>query len=273
MRIGILASPDNRITDYYLGNQLIRNFDVPVVLIQSPAIRTRRGRWFKAARRMISRGPTGTLLALRNRRYEQVRQREFSIYLSRYFDALGEYGGYDSGPEIIEVDDVHAADSIRILKDCGVTLLFQNGAGIIRRSLIDFAEDGVLNVHHGYLPYIRGCHSIAWGLLENRMEWIGVSVHLIDEGIDTGPILKRKHLPVQPDGTYASLFCEATVLGGQLLTEAVADLSEGDSKSIPHHGQGTYRPAMTKKQWEMLSDRRNRLSRPTLVREVCRRSC
>ncbi|MBP7933953.1 MAG: hypothetical protein KA354_04820 [Phycisphaerae bacterium] len=253
MKIGILASTENRITDFYLGNQVIRHFDVPIILVQRARSRGTLGLAEKVAETVARKGGRALISSVLDWSFERQRQREIRQYLESRFAELGEHSEYDSGPRVVLVDSIHDHLSLQALRDAGVTVLFQNGAGIIRSPLIQLARQGVVNVHHGFLPDIRGCQSIAWGLLEDRHEWIGVSVHLIDEGIDTGPILKRQHLRAVAAETYPSLFAKATVLGGRLLVEAMHELAVGRVEVMARKSPGTYRSAMGRRHWLALA--------------------
>ncbi len=247
-KIGILASPGRGPSDVYLANQVMGAFDVPLILIQ----KARRCAHAKRLRKLLRRGPAGMIDWWLNRRFEARRQAALAEELAARFAAIGGRAACDPGPRVVEVEDVHAPASIDLLRRAGVTMLLQNGAGILKSPLIQAFPGRILNVHHGWLPAIRGCHSIAWGLLENRPDWIGVSIHLIDEGLDTGPILAREHIPVAPGDTYASLFFAATVVGGRLLTQAIADLAAGRCTPVPRIEPGEYRPAMTRRGWVAL---------------------
>lgn len=253
MKVGILASTANQVTDFYLGNQVIRNFEVPVILVRRMKPRGARGLFRKVGQTMAADGARAVVTSARDWSFERRRQQDIRGFLQERFARIGEKPEYDKGPRIIEVDDSHDQRSLDILREAGVAVLFQNGAGILHSPLIRLAPRGVINVHHGYLPDIRGCQSIAWGLLEDHPEWIGVSVHLIDEGIDTGPVLKRRHLTAAPGDTYPKLFAKATLLGGQLLIEALTDLSEGHRSIIPGTSPGVYRSAMTRRHWIALA--------------------
>ena len=68
------------------------------------------------------------------------------------------------------------------------------GGGILSREVIRTAKKGVLNVHSGLLPWIRGLDSIPNAIIKGIP--VGVTAHYIDEGIDTGPILERYLIPV-----------------------------------------------------------------------------
>ncbi|HOW69839.1 MAG TPA: formyltransferase family protein [Phycisphaerae bacterium] len=253
MKIGILASTENHITDFYLGNQVIRHFDVPIILVQRVRSRSTPELAEKVVETVAKKGGRALISSVLDWSFERQRQREIRQYLRNRFAELGERAEYDSGPQVVLVDSIHDRLSLQILRDAGVTALFQNGAGIIRSPLIQLARRGVVNVHHGFLPDIRGCQSIAWGLLEDRHEWIGVSVHLIDEGIDTGPILKRQHLRAVDTDTYPPLFAKATVLGGRLLVEAMHELAMGRVEVLARTSPGTYRSAMGRRHWLALA--------------------
>lgn len=70
----------------------------------------------------------------------------------------------------------------------------QGGTGILKKKLIDTFKYGILNFHPGDLPQYRGCSAPEWQLFENRP--IVCTCHLVDEGIDTGNIYKKKVLNV-----------------------------------------------------------------------------
>lgn len=240
--------------DFHLANQVIRQFAVPIILVQRPRTRSKT----KHIRKLLTAGPLGMVDWWLNRQFEARRQRELREDLAGRFAAIRSKNSFEPGPRVVEVDDVHAPKSIELLHEAGVNVLLQNGAGIIRAPLIRAFPDRIVNVHHGWLPAIRGCHSIAWGLLENRPDWIGVTIHLIDERLDTGPILAREHIAPSPLDTYASLFFAATVAGGRLLTQAIADLTAGLGSPIARTEPGQYRPAMTRRGWLALQNAGNR---------------
>ena len=93
-------------------------------------------------------------------------------------------------------------------------------------SLLRLPRLGCLNVHPSLLPAHRGPDPLFW-IFHDGDEAGGVTIHLMDEGFDSGPILLQETLPL-PDGmTEAELerFCAAR--GGQLLAEALVGLQAG----------------------------------------------
>jgi folate-dependent phosphoribosylglycinamide formyltransferase PurN len=90
-------------------------------------------------------------------------------------------------------NDQNSPDSIRRLREWSPDLIVFTGGNIVRKQLLQVPRLGVLNVHLGWLPEIRGMSSPEWSLL-NRVP-IGISIHYMDSGIDTGPVLQRYEFP------------------------------------------------------------------------------
>jgi methionyl-tRNA formyltransferase len=91
--------------------------------------------------------------------------------------------------EFKKVKSLNDKNSLALIRQCDVDLIVYSGGGILRSDFIKSSKHGVLNAHSGPLPYFRGMNCLEWSLLHNVKP--EVTVHLIDTGIDTGPILKR----------------------------------------------------------------------------------
>ena len=99
------------------------------------------------------------------------------------------------------------------------SLVVFTGGGILRRPVLERAGGGVVNCHLGFLPDYRGMDASLWAVLEDRLDKLGLSVHLMDEGIDTGPLLAVRPVPLEATDTSAahlqerheSLMCETMV--------------------------------------------------------------
>lgn len=90
---------------------------------------------------------------------------------------------------------------------------------------------GCLNVHPSLLPANRGPDPLFWTFRRGDVE-TGVTIHLMDAGLDTGPILRQQRIPV-PDGSSERQLEDAcATAGGKLLAASVADLASGTAR--PH---------------------------------------
>jgi methionyl-tRNA formyltransferase len=148
---------------------------------------------------------------------------------------------------IIYVRTVNGPDAIHVMRTLTPDVIIQAGAGILRPRLFKLARCGTLNVHHGIAPLIRGMDSIYWGLWEKRPEWLGATVHWIDEGIDTGTVLA--YAPVAacgPGEAYPALFVRATQQGVACLVETLTRLAAGEKWAVPSAGApGVYRSTIS----------------------------
>jgi methionyl-tRNA formyltransferase len=90
-------------------------------------------------------------------------------------------------------DDQNAPDAIAQIKKWSPDLLVFTGGNILRKQLLELPRLGVLNVHLGLLPEVRGMSGPEWSLLTNVP--VGITIHYMDAGIDTGPILQKYELP------------------------------------------------------------------------------
>tara|TARA_Y100000031_G_scaffold4689_1_gene5815 strand:+ start:2065 stop:2748 length:684 start_codon:yes stop_codon:yes gene_type:complete len=76
----------------------------------------------------------------------------------------------------------------------------QGGTGILRQSTIEKFRYGILNFHPGDLPKYRGCSAPEWQIVEGKP--VICTCHIIDEGIDTGAIYKKKKLLLDVSNYY-----------------------------------------------------------------------
>jgi methionyl-tRNA formyltransferase len=103
---------------------------------------------------------------------------------------------------------------------------------ILPRSVIDIPRLGTVNVHGSLLPRFRGAAPIQWAIAAGDAE-TGVTTMLIDEGLDTGPLLGSRATPILPDETAADLEARLARLGAELLLQTVDGLASGTLRPTP----------------------------------------
>jgi methionyl-tRNA formyltransferase len=117
---------------------------------------------------------------------------------------------------------------------------------ILPRSVIDIAPRGTVNVHGSLLPRLRGAAPIQWAIANGDRE-TGVTTMLIDEGLDTGPLLLSRSLEIAPEETAAELEPRLARLGAQVLLETVRGLEEGTiTPKAQDHARATLAPLLRK---------------------------
>jgi len=102
---------------------------------------------------------------------------------------------------------------------------------IFKSDLISVPKIGVINCHAGKLPFYRGRNILNWALINDEKEF-GITVHFVDEGIDTGDIIKQNIYLITDDDDYDSLLKVAYKECAAILYDAIKELQYGTFKRI-----------------------------------------
>lgn len=136
-------------------------------------------------------------------------------------------------PEVHIQGDVNSEQSRHAIRALNPDVLVSiAGNQIFRRPLIELAPKGCLNVHTALLPKYRGLMPTFW-VLKNGEKETGVSVFLVDEGIDSGPIVIQKRVLIETN-RLEELIRQTKTLGMDAVWEAVEKIRCGDYELIPN---------------------------------------
>lgn len=116
---------------------------------------------------------------------------------------------------------------------------------IISQDVIDYFPLGIVNSHFSLLPRWRGADPISFAILEGDAE-TGVSLMLIVEALDEGPILTQEALPIKADTTTPSLTEDLIKLSHKMLLDNLPKYVTGELKPRPQTGEPTYSRKLTK---------------------------
>ena len=111
----------------------------------------------------------------------------------------------------LDEDRVFFADDLEDLKtlekiwtigpDMGVSAYFGT---ILKKSFLEMFPKGCINIHPALLPFNRGAHPNVWSIVEGSPS--GVTIHYIDEGVDTGDVIAQRKVPVKETDTGKTLY-------------------------------------------------------------------
>ena len=134
----------------------------------------------------------------------------------------------------------HTKDKITLETESNYDLIISFGyTHIIKKNITDICKGKLINLHISYLPYNRGSHPNFWSFADNTPS--GVTIHLIDEGLDTGDILLQKQLNFNTKiETFNSTYCKLIKEIEKLFKENVKDILNCNIEPQPQSGKGTY---------------------------------
>lgn len=102
---------------------------------------------------------------------------------------------------------------------------------IFKSVIINQTPLGIINCHAGRLPFYRGRNVLNWVLINGEREF-GVTVHYVDEGIDTGDIIAQETYPISDLDDYSSLLERAYLYCSDLLYRSLKLLNDGSAQRI-----------------------------------------
>ena len=135
------------------------------------------------------------------------------------------------GFPVATCSDQNSARAVAQLKQWSPDLAIFTGGNILRDQVLNVPRLGILNAHLALLPEIRGMSSPEWSLLCGVP--LGITIHFMDSGVDTGPILLRREF-ARADGcdSLADLRNKMIAEGIESIVEAVAGLDRGTISAV-----------------------------------------
>ena len=116
-------------------------------------------------------------------------------------EICAEHGLLTGTPTNVEVKSIGSVNSEacrRILKELDPRVVAVYGTRIIGKQTLAVVDARFINYHAGITPKYRGQDPAYWALVENDSDHAGVTVHLVDEGVDTGAVLYQEPVRVSP---------------------------------------------------------------------------
>jgi methionyl-tRNA formyltransferase len=123
--------------------------------------------------------------------------------------------------------------TLDLLESHGVNTLVVYGTNLIRAPLLERFAGRIVNLHLGLSPYYRGTATNFYPLLNEEPEYVGATIHLIDAGIDSGPILKHARPTIVGDDGPHTIGCKAIAAGIEAMIAVLNALSRGMLKPVP----------------------------------------
>jgi len=118
---------------------------------------------------------------------------------------------------------------------------------ILKKNLLDIPEWGILNIHASLLPRYRGAAPIQWAILNNDAE-TGLTVMRMDEGLDTGPILFQRKVPILKDETAGELHDRLSLSAGEVIIQVLVHMANSQiNKVLQDDSSATYAPKIQRR--------------------------
>lgn len=117
---------------------------------------------------------------------------------------------------------------------------------ILSKEILDIPKYGCINIHASLLPKYRGASPIQQAVIDGEA-YSGVTIMMMDEGLDTGDIIMQKKVKIESCDTGGTLHDKLAVLGGELVVEAVKSIEKGTFTRTPQGDDFSYAGIIDKK--------------------------
>jgi phosphoribosylglycinamide formyltransferase 1 len=150
-------------------------------------------------------------------------------------------------PSVQPIESVNSDSFRKHLAELNPDIIVINGTRIIGRKTLSAITGKIINTHHGITPAYRGAHGAYWALYQDDKENAGVTVHLVDVGIDTGNIIGCSVIETTADDSFATYPYLQTAAALPILNQAIDDIIAGTLKDKPISGKSAvwYHPGFT----------------------------
>jgi methionyl-tRNA formyltransferase len=179
--------------------------------------------------RFLAQAPATELVGLVVHTCERAASREQII----------EQSGLEDGA-ILDAPKLRTEEGLHWLRrrapDLGASIFFGH---ILKPAALELFGNGVVNIHPAYLPYNKGAFPNVWSIVDGTPA--GVTLHFLDQGVDTGDIVARREVRVEPTDTGKALYHRLEEACVDLFEDTWPDILSGRANRTPQSvEEGTF---------------------------------
>lgn len=204
-------------------NALVRSVGVRRVIVEEPVARR------QFLRRRVEKLGIGTVAG--QMLFKAVIEKPLQIRSRARVRELRRTLKLDTSPipqdKRLDVSSINAPEAIEHLRALAPAVIVVNGTRIIGKRVLESVSAPFINMHTGITPLYRGVHGAYWALANGDRTHCGVTVHLVDPGIDTGAIVGQALIEPTIEDNYTTYPTLQLAAGLPLLVDAVKAALDG----------------------------------------------
>lgn len=183
-----------------LYNALKNDYNIEAVIVEDPVPRKI---FLKKRIKKLGIGKVGGQIL-----FQMSIAKYLNLISSKRKKAILKYYGLNDSPilseKVVYLKSVNDPECISLLKQVNPELVIVNGTRIISKEVLSSIHVKFINIHAGITPKYRNVHGAYWAVVNNDMANCGVTVHLVDPGIDTGEIIDQQIIKITPKDNFST---------------------------------------------------------------------
>lgn len=236
-RVSVVVMSCDGLYQRYLARRVADEFDLVGVILH----KTPNAKGSLLSRLSRYRNPVALLRHIEARRLIRSYETQAQPVVERLFHANGRSPSIQEGTPTVDVENINEHKAVTFLKDLKPDIVCVNGTNLLRKPVLELVPSfrfGVINLHTGLSPYSRGGNCNLYMLLEGHPELVGLTVHHIDPGVDSGDIIISARPTMEPDDNYEMIEAKTFRLGIDLMLVAIRQLIEGRAARVKQWEKG-----------------------------------
>jgi folate-dependent phosphoribosylglycinamide formyltransferase PurN len=238
MRVAILAPIANSLYSRLVAHLAAAepNIELVAIVVRTPWNLNRiKGEFRRDGARLIHK--VRTKLVIREDAAAQEAPESIGAFAQRVglgSDSLEAFAAKRQIP-YVQAADHNAPSVLEALRKAAPDVIAFTGGGLIRNPLLAIPRHGILNCHCGLLPLYRGMDVVEWPAAEGRFDdpGIGLTLHFMDNGLDTGPILLCKPIELRMGDTFESIRERVPEMQVNMILDGLRGLRDGSIQPQP----------------------------------------
>lgn len=218
-------------------SSLCASFDVVGIVVYKPV--APKSGFVQRLQRLL--GFRSAMRFLRSRLALREESKYSAPLMAKLFQKDSQSITYPLDVPLLEVSNINDVAVATFLQRHQPDVVCINGTNLLREDLLRLAPlipYGFVNLHTGLSPYARGGNCDLFMLLEGRPEFVGITIHHIDSGIDSGDIILTARPDLLPGDNYAMIEAKSFHLGNRMMVVAVSQLFEGRAARVKQWQHG-----------------------------------
>ncbi len=216
MRVVVLTS--DHLRHLYFAARLAENFEVIQVIAESKAFHPESTYRSPEEQAILDRW-----FAMRVRAEEEF-----------FGDTARDFQSRATGRiKFIPAGDINSSETIAFLNTLAPDVVTVFGSSLLRRPLLDILGSQAINMHLGLSPFYRGSGTNFWPFYNGELEYVGVTIHKIDAGIDSGSIFHQGRPFIEQGDNPHTIGCKTIIVGTGLMIQTLHELDAGMLQSVP----------------------------------------
>lgn len=236
-RVSVVVMCCDGVYQRYLAKRVADEFDLAGVVRH----KTPNAKGSLLSRLSRYRNPVELFRHIEARRLIRGYETQAQRLVESLFQPTGFSLSIPEGTPVVDVENINEDKAVAFVKDLNPDLVCVNGTNLLRRPMLEMIPSlrfGVINLHTGLSPYSRGGNCNLYMLLEGHPELVGLTVHHIDPGVDSGDIIISARPAMEPDDNYEMIEAKTFRLGIDLMLVAIRQLIEGRATRVKQWEKG-----------------------------------